>query len=123
MDDLVVQLAEVLDEYNEEFDEAVNAAMFTVAKEAAEKLRASSPRRTGKYANGWTVENDFEEKTYTVYNQAKPSLTHLLENGHLKSNQYGSWGRTEGHPHIKPVEEWANAEVMNRIEMELNDVK
>ena len=35
MEDLTVQVAELLDEYNEEFDEAVNRAMFAVANEAA----------------------------------------------------------------------------------------
>lgn len=121
MEDLTVQVAELLDEYNEEFDKTVNFAMFTVAQEAADKLRAISPRKTGKYANGWTVDSDFDEKTYTVYNQAKPSLTHLLENGHVKRNQFGSWGRVEGIKHIKPVEEWANAKVMDRITKELNN--
>ena len=41
MEDLIVQVAELLDEYNEEFDEAVNRAMFAVANEAAEKLKAT----------------------------------------------------------------------------------
>ena len=126
MDDLVVQLDAVLEEYNEEFDEAVNRAMFAVANEAAEKLKAISPQGRGhtKYANGWTVDSDFDEKTYIVYNKAQPGLTHLLENGHIKRNQYGTYdGRVEGIKHIKPVEEWANLKVENRIEMELNNVK
>ena len=124
MKDLTVQLNQVLDEYNEEFDEAVNLAMFSVANEAAEKLKAISPQSKGhkKYANGWTVESNFDEKTYTVYNKAQPGLTHLLENGHIKKNQYGTYDdRVEGIKHIEPVSEWANLKVMNRIEKELNN--
>lgn len=121
MEDLTVQVAELLDEYNEEFDEAVNRAMHAVAKEAAEKLKATSPRKTGEYAQGWTVKNDFDNKTYTVYNKAKPSLTHLLENGHLEKNQFGVYGRTEAKKHIKPVEEWAIEETVERITKRLNN--
>ena len=124
MEDLTVQVAELLDEYNEEFDKTVNFAMFTVAKEAAEKLKAISPqgRNHTTYANGWTVDSDFDEKTYIVYNKAQPGLTHLLENGHIKKNQYGTYdGRVEGIKHIKPVKEWADLKVMDRITKELNN--
>ena len=121
METLSVQLTQVLEEYDEELDKAVNVSMRAVAKEAAEKLKATSPRKTGKYANGWAVDSNFRTKTYTVYNKAKPSLTHLLEDGHLARNQFGTWGRVEGRKHIKPVEEWANAEVLNRITQELNN--
>ena len=110
MEDLTVQVAELLDEYNEEFDEAVNRAMFAVANEAAEKLKAISPqgRNHTKYANGWTVDSDFDEKTYIVY-------------GHLEKNQFGVYGRTEAKKHIKPVEEWAIEETVERITKRLNN--
>jgi len=121
MEDLLVQVEEVLDEYNEELDEAVNITMNAVAKEAAQKLRSTSPKKTGKYANGWVVNSNIRSKTYTVYNKAKPSLTHLLEDGHLIRNQFGTWGRVEGVKHIKPVEEWANTEVLQRINQRLNN--
>ena len=123
METLSVQLTQVLEEYNEEFDKAVNFAMFTVANEAAEKLKALSPQGKGrkKYANGWAVDSDFDEKTYTVYNKAQPGLTHLLENGHVAKNQFGVYGRVEGIKHIKPVEEWADMKVMDRITKELNN--
>ena len=121
MEDLTVQVAELLDEYEEGLDDAVNIEMHAVAKEAAEKLKATSPRKTGEYAQGWTVKNDFDNKTYTVYNKAKPSLTHLLENGHLEKNQFGVYGRTEAKKHIKPVEEWAIEETVERITKRLNN--
>lgn len=116
-----VELGKVLDEYSEELDEAVNVTMHAVAKEAAQKLKATSPKKTGEYARGWKTKNDFKSKTYTVYNATRPGLTHLLENGHLSRNQFGVWGRVNGRPHIKPVEEWAVAEAMRRLEQRLNN--
>ena len=121
MKGLSVQLTQVLEEYDEEFDEKVNAVMSLLAKEASDKLTAESPKKTGRYAIGWTVDQKPEEKTYTVYNQTKPSLTHLLENGHLSKNQYGTWGKVEAKPHIKPVAEWANAELVERLTRELEN--
>lgn len=118
---LSVELDEVLEEYNDELDENVQIVMLAVAKETAKKLQDTSPKKTGRYARGWTVQSDFDSKTYTVYNAAKPSLTHLLENGHLRRNQFGTYGRVDGIPHIKPAEEWANAEVLKRLESRLNN--
>lgn len=120
-DSISAQLDDVLDEYSKEVDEAVNITMHAVAKEAAAKLKATSPKKTGQYASGWKVKNDFDSKSYTVYNAKKPSLTHLLENGHLIRNQFGTWGRQAARPHIKPVEEWASAEVMRRISQRLEN--
>ena len=119
--ELTIELGKVLDEYEKELDENVNIVMHAVAKEAAAKLKAESPKKTGEYARGWKVKNDFDSKTYTVYNATKPGLTHLLENGHLGRNQYGTWGRVSGKKHIEPVEEWAKAEVMRRIEQRMNN--
>lgn len=119
--ELTVELGKVLDEYEKELDENVNIVMHAVAKEAAAKLKAESPKKTGEYARGWKVKNDFDSKTYTVYNATKPGLTHLLENGHLGRNQYGTWGRVPGKKHIEPVEEWATAEALSRIEQRINN--
>ena len=119
--ELTVEIGNVLEEYNAELDKEVQIVMLAAAKEAAKKLQDTSPKKTGKYARGWTVKSDFDSKTYTVHNAAKPGLTHLLENGHLKKNQFGTYGRVDGIPHIKPVEEWANAEVLKRLEQRLNN--
>lgn len=114
--ELSVEIKNVLDEYSEELDETVQVVMMQVAKETRDMLKKTSPKtkRTGKhYANGWAIKK--EPKTLHVYNKTKPGLTHLLENGHLIRNQYGSYDHTTPQPHIKPAEEWANAEVMRRL--------
>lgn len=47
----------------------------------------------------------------------------MLENGHAVANQYGNYGhpngRVKGIKHIKPVEQWANAELQAEIERNL----
>lgn len=129
MEGMTVQLEKVLDEYVKELDDETQVIMYSVAKEAKEKLIANSPKSAGggEYSRGWAIYNNFRSKTYTIYNRTKASLTWLLENGHLIRNQYGTWerknggGPVPGKPHIKPVEQWANAEVVRRIMERLNN--
>lgn len=86
----------------------VQIACDEAAKEAAEKtmreLKAASPKRKrGKsagYSRGWKVKRKEESglKSFIVYNNKLPGLTHLLEYGHAK---VGGGGRTKANPHIK----------------------
>lgn len=116
--DLGFELKAILEAYNEEVQQKVDTAMKSVAKEAVQKLKGTSPVDEGEYAKGWAnkVERRGLIATVTVYNKAKPGLTHLLENGHAKVNG----GRVAARSHIKPVEEWANAELVRRIEEALS---
>lgn len=114
-----IQLGRILDEYDETLQRAIDREAAAVAKEAAAKLRNTSPRRTGEYARGWKSKR-LSEHAYVVYNSKAPGLTHLLENGHLIRNKKGTYGRTSGIKHIKPVEEWASEEFQRRIEGDLS---
>lgn len=108
----------------DKFKEIETATMMQVAgkvaRDARKKLIETSPRGKGKehYADGWSVKkkrvnsNKFEIE---VYNKTKPSLTHLLENGHALRQG----GRAPAIKHIKPVEEWSNDEYLKRLEKEL----
>lgn len=116
------QLNEILNEYSMEVVRATNKAEATVAKEAASKLKNTSPKKTGKYARGWTVKKDKGTagiETYIVHNKTNYQLTHLLERGHVIRNKKGTYGRTSPQIHIAPVEEWAVDEVVKEIEREL----
>lgn len=129
--DLVVQMEYILDQYSEEVKRATNDAADSVSKQAVNKLRTSSPRKTGKYARGWSVKKERGSGgiyTVTVYNKTDWQLTHLLENPHeiVNKDHAGnrrSYGETSvGHGqivHIKPVEEWANEEFPEEIERKL----
>lgn len=109
---------------NEYFPEVVRATTEVVpkvAREAAKKLRQSSPRgQTGDYARNWKskVEKGRIRVIATVYGE-KPTyrLAHLLEFGHASR---GGGRSVQAIEHIAPVEEWAINEaydqIMDRIE-------
>lgn len=109
-----VQMQNLLNEVDKEVQESVKRNVNSVAKEAAQKLRNSSPKRTGDYASGWSTKKQGEADV-VVYNKKAPGLTHLLENGHVIKNKKGTFGRVSGRKHIKPVEEWAIDELPRRI--------
>mgnify|MGYP002513448687 CR=1 FL=1 len=65
------QVAALLDDYSKEVKEKTDKAFEQVAKEAAQKLRQTSPRGKGKhsgdYAKGWTVKRERDKKSGAVY--------------------------------------------------------
>lgn len=118
MESLTVQLNNILGEYEQEIDETSQKVFQKTAREAVKQLRATSPKqqggkRSGSYAKGWTTKK--EGSTVVVHNKTDYQLTHLLENGHALRQG----GRARAIPHIKPVEEWANREVVEELEREL----
>ena len=119
------QIREIFDDYTVEVKRATNNAMDIVAKECVQRLKNTSPKRTGRgkhYANGWAVTRKrglVGINQVEVYNKSKPQLTHLLENGHIVRNAKGTYGRARAFKHIEPTEEWAAAELPDRIEREL----
>ena len=105
-DSVSVQMKEILDEVNKEVREAGINGINKVSKESVSKLRNTSPKKTGSYARGWATKKE-GEMDVIVHNKTDYQLTHLLENGHVIRNKKGTYGRTSGKKHIKPVEEWA----------------
>lgn len=94
------QLAEILKEYREEIDDAINEGLTVAPDECKAELRNNSPKDTGDYSKGWKVKRDRKLKRAVVYNATHPGLTHLLENGHDIVNKKGRYGRAPAHPHI-----------------------
>jgi len=115
---VAIQMKQILDEFDDKVNEVLKNASEEVAEESADKLRNTSPRRTGDYANGWAANR--KGNGWVVHNATNYQLTHLLENGHVIRNKKGTYGRTSGIKHIKPVETWANREFQNKIERGLN---
>ena len=111
---VAVQMADLLEDINKEIEESAKEGIRDVSKEAVQKLRNTSPRKTGSYAKGWTTKKN-SDKEIIVYNKTDGQLTHLLENGHIVRNKKGEYGRVNGIKHIAPVEEWAASELPVRI--------
>lgn len=124
IDSLAEEVIKALNEYKDIAEEDFEEVAKSTAKEGAKKLKATSPRGSGKgrkghYANGWGV--TYERKgngkfRFTVHNKKKPGLAHLLEHGH----QLRQGGRAKAIVHIKPVEEWCNEEFEKRTEERLS---
>ena len=117
------QMTKILDDYKDEVRDVTNSSINRVSKESVQKLRNGSPEKTGDYSKGWrtkkVAKNSSGIDDVVVHNATDYQLTHLLENGHVIRNKKGVYGRAPAHPHIKPVEEWANSELPEEIEREL----
>ena len=118
MADFAVQMEKILDDYKKDVADATEAAINRTARDTVQKLKNTSPRGyTGEYAAGWTVKKD-GRLTQTVHNK-KYQLTHLLNNGHVVRNKYGTYGRVEGDNHITDAANEAETELVQEIERRL----
>lgn len=113
-EDLVVQMNRILDDYSEEVVEVTQKAINKVCRKTVQTLKNTSPKRPGggRYASGWASKTADgvrgKIKGKVVYNRTDYQLTHLLENGHVIANKWGTYGRTAPIKHIQPAEQEAN---------------
>lgn len=103
--DITVEIMKELTDYTEDVQKGIEKAAARLAKEAAAKLKETSPRSRKDhkhYAEGWAVRKYKEngKLTIIIHNKLKPHLTHLLEYGHLDR----SGARVKGKEHIEPVQ-------------------
>lgn len=116
--ELSSEIERALSDYGRGTADEVKKEVKTIASQTVQRLKSTSPKKSGKYASGWTETVAYEDKEsirVNIHNKKKPSLTHLLENGHAKLNG----GRVEGIPHIGPAEEAARRELDGRIKVVL----
>ena len=122
---ITIQMDKILDQYDKDVKRITDESIEKVSKEAVRKLKNTSPKGTPhrrRYAEGWRKKkvkgrNGIDE--VIVHNATNYQLTHLLENGHVIRNAKGTYGRTNGIKHIKPVEEWATDALPQEIERRL----
>lgn len=115
-------LDKILTEYTEKVDELTDDVMKKASRDASKELKITSRKNTGAYAKDWAVKTEKgfgNSKIYIVYNKRHYMLTHLLENGHIKRNQYGTYGRVDGDGHIKTAEQNGINEVISTLEAQL----
>lgn len=108
--DITSEISIALREYTTEVEEGLEKAKEKSAKEGAKLLRATSPKRTGKYGKGWRAKKD--GTAWIIHNATRHQLAHLLEKGHAKRGG----GRVPGRVHIAPVEEQVIKQFENEVE-------
>jgi hypothetical protein len=110
IDDIGQAIAKELEQYAEYLEAGLEEAQENVTKDLVKDLKRNSPEDTGSYAKGW-IRKKFRTGT-VVHNRTDYQLTHLLEHGHAKADG----GRVEGIPHIRPAEEKAIKDFVERVE-------
>ena len=124
--DLSKAINEVLTKYGDEVYTVMEECIDGVCEEAEAKLKEVNHFKreaSGEYAGSW-VNEKLQGKPLTVsravHNVKHYRLTHLLEKGHVIRNGTGrSFGKTAAYPHIAPVNDWVNKEVIERVERKL----
>lgn len=103
MADSILKVSELLSEYSQDIQDAITKECEVVAKNGANKLKQTSPKRTGAYSKGWRVKTSKGNGyvSSVVHNATNWQLTHLLEKPHLLRNGRVSTPKV----HIAPVEQ------------------
>jgi hypothetical protein len=115
IDKVAKEIQKQLGYYAEEVKEKVEKAKSESAKGLVSDLKRDSPKKTGAYAKGWRIKRAGNK--LIVHNKTNYQLTHLLEYGHPKKNG----GRVEGQAHIRPNEERAVKDYLQKIEGALKE--
>lgn len=121
VDQLEKEILASLDAYIGTTEEACEKGVTETAKDAVKALRNAHPAGSGRYGSwdeynkGWKItqtKNDKRNhKECAIHNATHYQLTHLLEKGHAL--QQG--GRAQAYPHIAPVAEKCEDELVKNI--------
>ena len=110
----LIAINDILNEYSKDIQEGITESAIKVAENGKNKLRVTSPRKTGKYSKGWRVQKK-QGNGYvhaTIYDATDWQLTHLLEKPHLLRNGKKSTPIV----HIEPVEQECIQEFQKDVE-------
>ena len=113
-EDLQIVMDSILNAYSKDVKNVITDTTKEVADTGKNKLKQTSPKKTGKYSKGWKVKTR-EGSTFvhcTIHNATNYQLTHLLEKGHLARD--GS--KVAPKVHIVPVEEYVQKEYIKKVE-------
>lgn len=112
--DSIIDIKDILDEYSQDIQDGITQAAEDIAKDGANELKKTSPKRTGKYSKGWRVDKRSGKGFVhtTIYNATNWQLTHLLEKPHLLRNGKKSVPKV----HIEPVEQKCIKDFEKQIE-------
>ena len=102
-----------LQAYGEEVMKLTQGVVDAVGREGAKAVTATSKQavHSRTYHKGWTYTRQVDSHNRllaygVIHNKTEYRLVHLLEKSHVARNGTGrTFGKTEPHPHVRPVEE------------------
>ena len=121
----------LLNKYGDQVYDALSDAIIQVTDEARGKLQsvehfAPGGQPTGAYSGSWINEKIPTGRLkvkQVVHNEEHYRLTHLLEKGHvIRNGTRRTFGRAPAYPHIAPVNDWANSEVVRSVERKIKGI-
>ena len=118
IDQLADTVMKGMEDYAKLAVDDLKADVQKAGKTVKQQIESSAPRRTGKYAQSWTVKKTRETSEsieVVVHSRNRYQLAHLLEFGHAKRNG----GRTRAFPHIAPAEQAGIEQLKRDIERDL----
>lgn len=124
-DQAAAELQKQFSEFTEDLQSRIRRDVDEVAKETAQKINNAAPGR-GKYHRSWKVDTTIDSADnyeVSVHSRAPSySLAHLMENPHALRNgkQTNPAAGFGGKVHIKPAEDWAIDELVDKITEEVN---
>jgi len=120
-DELAKAIEDTLKDWAEVTEDAAFKGVYETAKEAVEKLHSANPVNSQVYGSwdqynaGWAVHHDLSKKKkgarMVIHNETHYQLAHLLEYGHALHQG----GRADAFPHIAPVAEEAENDLLDNI--------
>jgi len=120
--DIADQIMRELQRFSSEAVWRINLSAESCAKELRGELKATSPKKTGRYAKGWAVKKADTSKyalaRVVVYNRTDYQLTHLLEYGHAIK---GGTERVKAHPHIAAAQQKAAESFARAVEKDIEE--
>mgnify|MGYP001260787694 CR=1 FL=1 len=113
-EEMGVEISKLIGEYTKEVSESIEKEIDSTAKDMLREIRATAPKKTGKYAKGFAIKKDNlgGNATRIIYNKRKPGLVHLLELGHSKVGG----GRVSARPHLRPAYDKFEPQMTKNIE-------
>lgn len=127
--ELKMTVTDIINDYTAGTTNTVTKIVMDTANKASKEIRSTAHsmfKGTGDYADSWRSKALKTKYPSAVVHAVKPHyrLAHLLEKGHHIINrrsliQY--CGDVRPYPHIKPVEEKYNDELVRRLTHELDN--
>lgn len=117
----IIDIVDILNDYSSDIQDSITEVAQKVAQDGANKLKLTSPSRTGKYKKGWRVKTTKAKGMVesVIYNSTSPQLTHLLERTHATRNGGSTTPKSAGH--IENVEKQCIELYEKQVEAVINN--